>query len=288
MNALPRIFPPFFNLKKMGYNKQELTTLWDDGQDLFKPEFAKDGPIALIDADSLLYYEMGKSTLEEAMQGIDERIINILQRCDTPNLAGFLTIGKCFRYDIAKIRPYKYNRKGGSKPIIFYALKEYVQQRWNFKGVRGLEADDLVSIYKTHNKNSIICSPDKDVLYQNTGKHYNYNKAEFIVTTRTQATRFLWKQVLMGDSTDGIPGLPKIGPKTADKWVKNEKIDDLPQFVLKKYIEKFGTLDGIRNFTETFNLIYILRGHEQVQYTEANLGKLQVFNVNDILYGQDS
>ena len=41
-----------------------------------------------------------------------------------------------------------------------------------------LEADDLVSI---HNKlNTVICSPDKDVLYQNVGKHYNYGKAEFV------------------------------------------------------------------------------------------------------------
>ena len=31
--------------------------------------------ICLIDADSLLYYEMGKPTLEEALVGLDTRII---------------------------------------------------------------------------------------------------------------------------------------------------------------------------------------------------------------------
>ena len=34
--------------------------------------------VALIDGDSLLYYEMGKPTLEEAMEGLDIRIRQIL------------------------------------------------------------------------------------------------------------------------------------------------------------------------------------------------------------------
>ena len=34
--------------------------------------------IALIDADSLLYFEMGKDTLEEAIEGIDQRIEQIV------------------------------------------------------------------------------------------------------------------------------------------------------------------------------------------------------------------
>ena len=34
--------------------------------------------IALIDADSLMYYEMGAATLEEALAGIDLRINTIL------------------------------------------------------------------------------------------------------------------------------------------------------------------------------------------------------------------
>ena len=85
--------------------------------------------VALIDGDSLLYYEMGKPTLEEAMEGLDIRIRQILNFAEVTSYAGFLTLSKCFRYDIAKTRPYKYNRKGGApKPPIFYALKEYIQQ----------------------------------------------------------------------------------------------------------------------------------------------------------------
>ena len=37
--------------------------------------------IALIDGDSLIYYEMGKPTLEEALQGIDTRIRHMFEQC---------------------------------------------------------------------------------------------------------------------------------------------------------------------------------------------------------------
>ena len=258
-----------------------IETLWTENESLFGelPNLPDDGPIALIDGDSLLYYEMGKLTLEEAIISLDRRIIDILARCNTARFAGFLTVGKCFRYNLAKQMPYKHNRKGGSKPIIFYALKEYIQQTWKFKYVKGLEADDLVCSYKTGN--SILCSPDKDVLYQAKGKHYNYGKAEWITTTAENAETFLWKQLLMGDSGDGVPGIPKIGPKTAEIILKDQKLLDMPAIVLKKYIEKFGILKGITIFEETFNLLYILQSAEDVlQSTGIELEELEIFNIN--------
>ena len=217
---------------------------------------------ALIDADSLIYYEMGKESLDIAIEGIDSRITQMLEITGADSYAGFLTQGKCFRYNIAKNRPYKGNRKYGDKPIIFPAIKEYLKQKWNCQIVTELEADDLVSVY--HNKNTVICSPDKDVLYQNIGVHYNYGKGELVTVNHQSAIRFLWKQVLMGDSTDGIEGIPKIGEKTADKLLENVEHFEMPTFVLGKYVEKFGFVDGINKFTETFKLIYILKNEKDV------------------------
>jgi len=142
-------------------------------------------------------------------------------------------------------------------------LKEYLQQQWKFTYVPELEADDLVSVYHDPLK-TIICSPDKDVLYQNKVHNYNYGKGEFVEVDENDALRFLWKQVLMGDSTDGIMGIPKVGPKTADGWLKDIHPSDMPTFVLNKYIEKFGNSEGIHRFTETFKLIYILKSKEDV------------------------
>ena len=227
---------------------------------------------------------MGKPTLEDAIEGLDHRLYEILNKCETTKYAGFLTIGKCFRYTAAKTKKYKGNRKKGNKPIIFYALKEYLKQEWKFEHIPELEADDLVSVYHDPLK-TIICSPDKDVLYQNVGVHYNYGKAEKVVMDETDSTHFLWKQMLMGDSTDGIQGIPKVGPKTADLWLKDVDLLDMPSFVLKKYIEKFGNHDGISKFVETFNLVYILKSKEDVlRETGIELSKLVI---NDIKQSEE-
>ena len=218
---------------------------------------------ALIDGDSLIYFEMGKPTLEQALAGIDQRINQMLAETNAIKYAGFLTAGKCFRYKAAITRPYKGNRKYGDKPIIFPAIREYLRQHWNFISVPELEADDLVSVY--HNpEETVICSPDKDVLYQNIGVHYNYGKAEKVVMDKIDSIHFLWKQMLMGDSTDGIQGIPKVGAKTADAWLQSPNSDQMPAFVFEKYIEKFGIHEGISKFGETFQLIYILKTKEEV------------------------
>tara|TARA_Y100000401_G_C8288473_1_gene207358 strand:- start:88 stop:837 length:750 start_codon:yes stop_codon:yes gene_type:complete len=237
---------------------------------------------ALIDGDSLIYYEMGKPTLEEALQGLDTRIRTMIEQCGANKYAGFLTSGKCFRYAAAKTKPYKGNRKHGNKPIIFPALKEYLRQEWKFISVPELEADDLVSVYHDPMK-TVICSPDKDVLYQNKVHNYNYGKAEFVTIDENDSIRFLWKQMLMGDSTDGITGIPKVGPKTADTWLKSLLPDEMPSFVLNKYIEKFGYAAGITNFAETFKLVYILKTKEDVlRETGIELPELVTYDVKPL------
>lgn len=217
----------------------------------------------LIDGDSLIYFEMGKPTLEEGIAGLNDRLNTILDQCGTNKYAGFLTSGRCFRYNTAKTRDYKGNRKKSNKPIIFYALKAYLEQTWNFTYTPELEADDLVSMYHKHDGSTVIASPDKDVLFQNAGTHFNFRTAEMVKVSPEEANIFLWKQTLMGDPTDGIPGLPKIGEKTAAKWLEGIPISDMPAFVLNKYIEKFGIQEGILKFTETFNLVYMLKTSEE-------------------------
>ena len=238
--------------------------------------------IALIDGDSLIYYEMNKPTLEEALDSLDGRLHQMFEEVKATKYAGFLTSGKCFRYNAAKTKPYKGNRKYGNKPIIFPAIKEYLRQKWNFISVPELEADDLVSIYHDPLK-TVICSPDKDVLYQNKVCNYNYGKAEFVTVDENEATTFLWKQMLMGDSTDGIQGIPKVGPKTADTWLKNVIPQDMPKFVLEKYTEKFGIHEGITKFAETFKLVYILKTKEDVlRETGIELPDLVAYDVEPV------
>tara|TARA_R100000951_G_C2636673_1_gene179518 strand:- start:619 stop:1392 length:774 start_codon:yes stop_codon:yes gene_type:complete len=241
--------------------------------------------IALIDADSLMYYEMGATTLEQAIEGINTRIFAILNEVNADEYTGFLTIGKCFRYNVAETVGYKHNRSGGMKPPIFYALKAYMQQTpLEFTYVDGLEADDCVAVYadvfRKQGHKVVICSPDKDVLLQLPGNHYNYQKQEWVKTTDEQAKDFLWKQTLMGDSTDGIPGIPGLGPKTADKIIDSLSSAFTYNYqgvVIEKYVEKFGLKEGICRFAETFNLVYLLRTPEEVlKYTGSPLPDLKL------------
>lgn len=218
----------------------------------------RDGSICLIDGDSLLYYEMDKSTLEEAITGLDQRLNHMLDQCNTSRYAGFLTKGKCFRYEVDT--NYKGNRKKRTnRPIIFPALQEHMIQNWGFTFTPELEADDLVSYYSFNMSNkTIICSPDKDVLQQCPGMHYNYRTAEFMHTSPDEALKFLWVQVLMGDSTDNIQGLKGVGIKTADNWLK-DRTKDFEGFALKKYVEHYGMTEGIYKFQQGFRLVYLLK-----------------------------
>jgi 5'-3' exonuclease len=233
--------------------------------------------VCLIDADSLLYYEMGKSTLEEAMEGLDQRVLHILEQCNTTKYAGFLTHGKCFRYSIDP--EYKGNRTRSNRSVLFPSLKEYAMQRWGFTYFTELEADDLVSYYSyNHEETTIICSPDKDVLKQCIGMHYNYGKAEFTHTSPDEALRFLWVQTLMGDSTDNITGIPGVGVKTAENWLK-DRTKDFEGFALRKYVEKFGMINGIHEFNKNFNLVYLLKTDEDLFRYGLSLGHLKYLDV---------
>jgi DNA polymerase-1 len=86
------------------------------------------------------------------------------------------------------------------------------------KTVHGLEADDVLGILATHptlvKGEKIVVGIDKDLL-QIPGFHYNFNKDSLRAVQPEAATRFFFTQVLTGDTTDGFPGCPGIGPKKA-------------------------------------------------------------------------
>jgi DNA polymerase-1 len=234
--------------------------------------------VLLIDGGSLIYYEAFKDQdLEKAIEGINSRLLHMCEQNDTEKYVGFLTKGSCFRYKVAKSKGYKSTRPA-EKPKLLYQLFDYMRDTLKFDIVEQLEADDLVGYWSNQLEGfkTVICSPDKDVLKQIPGKHYNYrwtakSRGAWVTTSEEDAEKFLWQQVLMGDSTDAIPGLPGIGEKKALKILENSESPlnncskTYSALVLSEYVKAFGISEGVSRFAETFRLVYILRTLEDVK-----------------------
>lgn len=127
-----------------------------------------------------------------------------------------------FRHDL--LPTYKGNRKD-APPLVLRDLKEWSKGEWDSRTKPGLEADDVLGILATHRRlvtgEKIIISADKD-LQQIPGLHMNA-RAPHEGVFRVQpawAERFMWEQVLTGDSTDNYPGCPGIGAVKAAKLLE--------------------------------------------------------------------
>ncbi len=76
------------------------------------------------------------------------------------------------------------------------------------------EADDVVA-YEVRN-GAIGMTSDKDLLYGVPGTWYDIKHNKWIETSQAEADRFTLLQTLAGDSVDKIPGIPRVGMKTAE------------------------------------------------------------------------
>lgn len=167
----------------------------------------------------------------------------------------YLTGKGNFRYDIAKLKPYKGNRKS-EKPLHFENVKWFLISRYNAIIVDGMEADDALGIEQSNTLSdlggefpycpTVICSRDKD-LRQIPGWHYGwevglqpefrlqlvdklgklYSTWKISISEKTgkelrslkkvwgSGMRWFYAQCLIGDTVDNIPGLPGCGPAKA-------------------------------------------------------------------------
>jgi Autographiviridae exonuclease len=150
-----------------------------------------------------------------------------------------------FRFDVYP--SYKQNRKSKVRPVAPFIkmLTEYAIQHYDAIPSHGMETDDLVRIF--HNEEvekgnkPIIASIDKDLLCI-SGTHYRFPKgllyngecrdlSRLIEVGEFDAKRHYYHQLLMGDSTDNIPGLPGVGPKRAEAILKDCTTEDELQYM---------------------------------------------------------
>jgi 5'-3' exonuclease len=108
----------------------------------------------------------------------------------------------------------------------------------------GMEADDYIRIWseecKAVGRPFVIFSVDKD-LKCIPGTHYNTKDRAFFESTPEFAARFFYEQLLKGDPTDNIKGVPKIGPVKATNLLADcEDETEMQMVIVDQYYQYFG------------------------------------------------
>jgi len=171
-----------------------------------------------------------------------------------------------FRKKIGKILPYKGNRSDAWRPTYEQEIKQFMIKKWDAEVTFGQEADDAMGIaqMKCDFGTSCIASNDKD-LDLIPGLHYNFVKGERYVVTNETADWLFWQQMLTGDKTDNILGIPGIGEKKA--YAALEEIWDKPvemeQQAWALYVQTYGWA-AWPAFLETGQLLWIRRKENEL------------------------
>ena len=230
------------------------------------------------------------------------KIEDIVDRSGASSWRGFLTFGPDnFRLELGTIRPYKGNRDGREKPPLHDHLRSFLTDLPNVQMVFGQEADDMLSIIQwedyDHRKSmyysyieddpieedilgtlieslsgwqcsTIICSPDKD-LDMVPGWHYRWGTSRYDeilpwFQDEISGLRCFYKQCLIGDTVDNIPGLTGVGPKSAHV-AKLSGMDtelEMCSHVLELYEKWYGNY-GRQFLTEVGTLLWMRRENNE-------------------------
>ena len=149
--------------------------------------------------------------------------------------------GKTFRDDLYP--EYKANREKMPEDLgkQIAPIREVAEALgWPCIEVAGMEADDVIGTLTKHavarGVDTIISTGDKDlaqliedgVLWYNTMSNEKLGVAGITEKFGVPPNRIIDYLALMGDTVDNVPGVEKVGPKTAAKW-----------------IAEYGSLDGV-------------------------------------------
>lgn len=195
----------------------------------------------VVDADLLVYeactsversveWSPGQFTmhadLDEAKAHIDSRLNKLMEDlgADTAALA-LSDYNDPWRRKV--LDTYKAQRIENRKPMVYWALREYIQNTRLCYSKPGLEGDDIAGIIFTSDKiipgERILVYEDKDLL-QLPGLHLRLCRMKpgpvmnsLFTVSQAKADHWHLMQTLAGDVTDGYTGIPGVGPKKAEK-----------------------------------------------------------------------
>jgi len=206
----------------------------------------------------------------------------------------FLSGALNYRNQVAKAVPYKGNRwtleKRGEafrrgehlywlgktektatdpiRPVHGDAVVEYLLANYDTRITFGMEADDALGIYQCANlEDCIMIKEDKDLdmipgwkfnPYKEDSKTYKVEELEGL--------KFFYTQLLTGDTTDNILGLPGVGPSTASKILDGcENEIDMCFAVFNAYqLHYSADEEALGRMIENGQLLWIMRERGRV------------------------
>jgi DNA polymerase-1 len=201
----------------------------------------KQKKLVLVDGSSYLFRAYhGLPKLESPTRhptGAIYGVLNMLRklvRDEQPDKVAvvFDAKGKTFRNDIYP--DYKANRPPmpDELRVQIEPLHEIIKaQGLPLISIEGVEADDVIGTMSRQATEQgyevLISTGDKDMAQLvnksvhliNTMNNHFMDEAAVVEKFQVRADQIIDYLALMGDSSDNIPGVPKVGPKTAAKWI---------------------------------------------------------------------
>jgi DNA polymerase-1 len=201
----------------------------------------KQKKLVLVDGSSYLFRAYhGLPKLESPTRhptGAIYGVLNMLRkliRDEQPDRVAvvFDAKGKTFRNDIYP--EYKANRPPmpDELRVQIEPLHEIIKkQGLPLISIEGVEADDVIGTMSRQATEQgyevLISTGDKDMAQLvnenvhliNTMNNHFMDEAAVVEKFQVRADQIIDYLALMGDSSDNIPGVPKVGPKTAAKWI---------------------------------------------------------------------
>jgi len=254
--------------------------------------------ISIIDGDTMVwvaaYGNREQDGTADMLTGLDTFLTELLINTKADGYIGLIK-GREPSHRAKLFADYKGNRPpapewlGKWKP----AIEEHLTTKWGFEFVNGVETDDAVVsvayiLYEKYGHEPIICSVDKD-FNQYPGWHYNPRTKELKDISAEEAYIFLATQLLTGDATDNIKGIPGVGPAKAQKILQAEGITksiNLFERVIAAYMSfhadmPIGLLDFAENAIKIILKIdksYPINIREVPQYIKQPLTTEDLFN----------
>ena len=244
--------------------------------------------IFIIDGSSYLYrayHAMPPLTASSgqptgAIKGVTNMLMTLKKESEgSPIIVTFDAKGKTFRSDIYE--EYKANRPPMPDDLReqLAPLKEICKAiGFPLIEIEGVEADDviatLVKIAKENNFKSVISSLDKDLMQlvedpvssiMNTMTHQIFNEEKVFEKFGVKPSQIRDMLALVGDTSDNIPGVPKVGQKTAAKW-----------------LNEFGDLDGIRKNADSIKGVVGQNLRDSLNELDRNIELVSLKNDVDI------